>query len=428
MTISNAPGLVARLSGSLLHIIAGCSSGSGFVVAADGVAVTNAHVVGSHRQVQVVAGRQHYCNAYVLAVDEARDLALLRVDSAGELSPMPLGESAAVRPAESVLALGFPEFYHLGDSETVTRGIVSAVRRIDGIEHIQTDAAINPGNSGGPLIDQERGTVIGVNTFSKAGADNIAYAVNIDEVKDMAAQLTQGVSPMSIQDTVGVYDQAEFADNPEARCSIVLILDVSRSMTGPPVDTVNRALIKFRDIIREDSVTALRADVAVIAFDHEARVVQDFTNGTDFDPPTLAASGGTNYSKAINLALDIIEARKQSYRDSGIAYYRSLAYFLTDGYPEHDTPADLAQAAARLSEMEQSRGVAFFSFGISEPGYPADLGELAKLAPPHRQPQELTNMEQLDGSIQWLSRSVAAVSQSQPGENIRLPEPDYLDF
>ena len=286
MTISNAPGLVARLSGSLLHIIAGCSSGSGFVVAADGVAVTNAHVVGSHRQVQVVAGRQHYCNAYVLAVDEARDLALLRVDSAGELSPMPLGESAAVRPAESVLALGFPEFYHLGDSETVTRGIVSAVRRIDGIEHIQTDAAINPGNSGGPLIDQERGTVIGVNTFSKAGADNIAYAVNIDEVKDMAAQLTQGVSPMSIQDTVGVYDQAEFADNPEARCSIVLILDVSRSMTGPPVDTVNRALIKFRDIIREDSVTALRADVAVIAFDHEARVVQDFTNGTDFDPPT----------------------------------------------------------------------------------------------------------------------------------------------
>ncbi len=231
---------------------------------------------------------------------------------------------------------------------------------------------------------------------------------------------------MSIQDTVGVYDQAEFADNPEARCSIILILDVSGSMGGLKIQTVNQALAKFRDIIREDSVTALRADVAVIEFDHEARVVQDFINGTDFEPPTLAVNGGTNYSKAVNLALDLTEARKQSYRDGGIAYYRSLVYFLTDGYPEHDNDADLGQAAARLAEMEQNRSVAFFCFGIGSPDLPADMSALAKLAP--RQPVELTNMEQLDGSIQWLSRSVTAVSQSQPGDSIRLPQPDYLDF
>ena len=92
---------------------------------------------------------------------------------------------------------------------------------------------------------------------------------------------------MSMQDSVGVYDTAEFADNPEARCSIVLILDVSGSMGGLKMQTVNQALVKFGEIIKEDSVTALRADVAVIEFDHEARVVQDFTNGTDFEPPTL---------------------------------------------------------------------------------------------------------------------------------------------
>ena len=231
---------------------------------------------------------------------------------------------------------------------------------------------------------------------------------------------------MSVQDSVGVYDQAEFADNPEARCSIVLILDVSGSMRGPKIDTVNQALVKFREIIREDSVTALRADVAVIEFNHEAQVVQDFTNGTDFEAPVLTAKGGTNYSEAVNLALDITEARKQSYRDGGIAYYRSLAYFLTDGHPEHDDDTALAQAAARLAEAETSRAVAFFAFGISSPDSPADMSELNKLAP--RAAIELTNMEQLDGSIQWLSRSVAAVSQSQPGENIRLPQPDYLDF
>ena len=231
---------------------------------------------------------------------------------------------------------------------------------------------------------------------------------------------------MTIQDSVGVYDQAEFAGNPEARCSIVLILDVSGSMGGLKIQTVNQALVKFGEIIKEDTVTALRADVAIIEFDHEARVVQDFTNGTDFEPPTLAVKGGTNYSKAVNLALDITEARKQSYRDGGIAYYRSLAYFLTDGYPEHDNDADLGKAKARLAELEQNNSVAFFCFGIGSPDLPADMSELAKLAP--REPKELTNMEQLEGSIEWLSRSVAAISQSQVGDRIRLPEPDYLDF
>ena len=296
---------------------------------------------------------------------------------------------------------------------------------------------------------------------------------------------------MSIRDTIGVYDQMEFADNPEARCSIVLILDVSGSMAGAKIDTLNQALVKFRDIIREDSVTALRADVAIIEFDDDARVY-DFTNGSDFEAPVLTAQGETNFSKPINTALDLIEARKQSYRDAGVAYYRSLAFFLTDGIPD-DGPADLERVARRLAEVEEKRGVAFFSFIISEDrDYPdwtirgdnvsrffgligfsqqdldaagafgssgesstgldlgkvaemmgtsatelvercvregimqTSVGELTKLAP--RPPQELTNMAQLDGAIQWLSRSVAAVSRSQPGEGIRLPEPDYLNF
>ena len=297
---------------------------------------------------------------------------------------------------------------------------------------------------------------------------------------------------MTIRDTVGVYDQSEFADNPEARCSIVLILDVSGSMAGVKIDTVNQALVKFRNIIREDSVAALRADVAIIAFDDVAWVLQDFTNGTDFEAPALEVHGETNFSQPINMALDLIETRKQSYRDGGIAYYRSLAYFLTDGVPD-DNPADLDRTARRLAAAEENRSVAFFPFIIGDgSGIPdfsisgdkvpdffrvigrsyeqldaggafgegtegargLNLGrvaelvgmnvldlvdlcvregvmrtgvvELTKLAP--RPPVELENMAQLDGSIQWLSRSVTAVSQSQPGDSIRLPQPDYLNF
>ena len=121
-----------------------------------------------------------------------------------------------------------------------------------------------------------------------------------------------GGTAMTIRDSVGVYDQTEFADNPEARCSIVLILDVSGSMAGVKIDTVNQALVKFRNIIREDSVTALRADVAIIAFDNVAWVLQDFTNGTDFEAPALEVHGETNFSQPVNLALDLIEAANRA--------------------------------------------------------------------------------------------------------------------
>ena len=137
----------------------------------------------------------------------------------------------------------------------------------------------------------------------------------------------------------------------------------------------------------------------------------------------------TNFSKAINLALDIIEARKPSYRDGGIAYYRSLAYFPTDGYPEHDSDADSARASDRLVKMEENHSIAFFAFGISDGQNRADMKALAKLAP--QQPVELTNMEQLDGSIQWLSRPgrFDPPHFCQPGEYIHLSPPDdYLNF
>ena len=230
------------------------------------------------------------------------------------------------------------------------------------------------------------------------------------------------------QDTasVSVPDRTEAHDNLAPRSAIVLALDVSGSMRGLKIETVNQALAGFRDILREDAATALRADVAVIEFDHEARLVQDFTNGADFEPPVLSAKGGTNYSAAVNLALDLIEARQQSYRDAGIAYDPTLVYFLTDGFPEHDSYADLAQVAARLAEMEQNRSVALLCFYVTSPDFPSDMTELAKLSP--RPPAELTNMEQLQGSIKWLPRAVGAVSPAQPDDSIRLPEPDYLDF
>ena len=258
---------------------------------------------------------------------------------------------------------------------------------------------------------------------------------------------------MSVQDSIGVYDDAEFADNPEARCPIVLVLDTSMYMGGPSATTLQRALVKFRDIIREDPVTSLRADLAVVTFDDDFRVVQDFTNGRDFEPPGVRGYCFAYYAGAINLALDMIEARKRFYNDNGIAYYRGLIFFLAGGAPK-DGWGDLRAVAQRVAETERNRSVAFFpfvvgaSFSVDEydpdyldglaaynPNYLSDLNAmnsrwnsaamnaLRELSP--REPVVLTNMAQLEGSIEWLSRSVTAVSQSQPGEGIRLPEQNF---
>ncbi len=234
---------------------------------------------------------------------------------------------------------------------------------------------------------------------------------------------------MSIQDSIGVYDTAEFAENPEPRCPIVLVLDTSpcTHCGSGPIEAMNRSFPVFSEIIRGDSVTALRADIAIVVCGLRDQVILDFTNGTDFIPPELPEIYAKSYSASINLALDMIEARKQSYRDSGVAYYRSLVYFLADGVPEiwhpqsgnalvqifkggNESNGDLVSTGERVAKMERNRSIAFFTFGfVHADGY-GNLGRLSKLTPPHRPPVEVTSMEQVANSIEWLSRSVAAVS------------------
>ena len=227
---------------------------------------------------------------------------------------------------------------------------------------------------------------------------------------------------LGIQDSPSVYDTAEFADNPEARCSIVFILDVSGSMFGGAIDTVNDALVKFGEMIRDDPVTSLRADVAIVIFAKEAGILMDFTNGANFHPPVITSytTGNlgylTNFDAGISVALDITEERKQSYREGGVAYYRSLAYFLTDGAGRLDQ-----SVARRIHNLERNRSIAFFAFVIG-----AGADDLSACLP--RPAVPLTNMAQLEGSIEWLSRSVAAVSQSQPGEGLRLPQQNFRNY
>ena len=178
------------------------SLGSGVIVSADGLVLTNNHVVAgesgriSLRQlpaVSVALGDNREVEATIVGVDPATDLALLKID-ARNLPTIPWGDSDQLKVAEWVLAIGNP--FQL--NQTVTLGIVSALGRTNvGIsayeDFIQTDAAINPGNSGGALINT-RGELVGINTaiFSQSGGyQGIGFAVPSNLARRVVNDLSQ---------------------------------------------------------------------------------------------------------------------------------------------------------------------------------------------------------------------------------------------
>ena len=164
------------------------STGSGFVIDPNGLIVTNAHVVESAGSVQVRLADGRRFPATIVGRDNRVDLALLKIEGAGRLTVLPLGDSNRLRVGELVLALGNP----FGLEQSVSFGIVSRkgaplTVAAPGFDFIQTDAAINPGNSGGPLINIS-GEVIGVNSMA-ARNGSIGFAIPSNLVKMLLPQL-----------------------------------------------------------------------------------------------------------------------------------------------------------------------------------------------------------------------------------------------
>ena len=186
---------------AVASIDTGNSRGSGFFIKPDAL-LTNAHVVEGHSSVQVNAGGARY-TARVVTSSTAIDMALLQVYNPNpQQRTLSLGSVDHARVGEEVIAIGFA----LGAfSNTVTRGIVSAVRKMGDVTLIQTDAAINPGNSGGPLLDRN-GQVIGINSMgiSKQVGEGLGFAIAIDT----ATPLLNGRSPVSATTPFAELNQA----------------------------------------------------------------------------------------------------------------------------------------------------------------------------------------------------------------------------
>jgi S1-C subfamily serine protease len=165
------------------------------VISADGLVLTNAHVIEGAQTITVIFSDGAQDAAELVGSLPQDDIALVRVTGMSGLSPATLGSSEAVQVGDEVLAIG--NALDLGGEPSVTRGIVSAKDRsihdvgISLENLIQTDAAINPGNSGGPLVNA-RGEVVGVNTAIIPDAQNIGFSIAIDSIKPLIEDIKSG--------------------------------------------------------------------------------------------------------------------------------------------------------------------------------------------------------------------------------------------
>jgi S1-C subfamily serine protease len=197
--------LIARVRPAVVRIAVTSDTeqgeGTGFIVASDGVIVTNAHVAGSARSIEVTLSDGDVEPAELLGSDATHDLAVIKIDREG-LPTLPLGDSdpPVTQVGDSVIAVG--NALGLEGDLSVTTGIVSALDRtldegtVRLVSVIQTDAAINPGNSGGPLLNT-RGEVIGINTAiaRPAETNNVGFAISISSAQPIIESLREGRDP-----------------------------------------------------------------------------------------------------------------------------------------------------------------------------------------------------------------------------------------
>jgi uncharacterized protein YegL len=203
----------------------------------------------------------------------------------------------------------------------------------------------------------------------------------------------------------------EFATNPEPRCACVLLLDVSGSMAGRPIDALNEGLRAFAADLGADALARQRVEVAVVTFGGDGvHTVHDFSTAGQFEPRSLVAGGGTPMGAGIVTAIDLVEARKTQYKANGIVYYRPWVFLITDGEPTDEWSG----AAARVKAAEEANGLAFFTVGVEG----ANLDVLGSIAV--RTPLTLQGLKFVELFV-WLSQSQRTVSSSKPGDQTALP-------
>ena len=203
----------------------------------------------------------------------------------------------------------------------------------------------------------------------------------------------------------------DFANNPESRCPCMLLLDTSGSMGGVPIRELNDGVETLKNELTQDPLAAKRVEIAMITFG-PISLESDFQTIDNFHPKQLTASGDTPIGAAITMGIDLVNRRKQIYKENGVGYYKPWIILITDGGPTDSW----SHAAQLIKDGESNNRFAFFAIGVQGANFDA-LSDLSV-----RAPIKLKGLMFKEFFL-WLSASMKMVSSKNPGENNKLLPP-----
>ena len=195
----------------------------------------------------------------------------------------------------------------------------------------------------------------------------------------------------------------------ESHMALVFVLDTSYSMSGPPIDQLNEGLNRFKAEVCQDKQTRDILDVAIIQFNDDFNVVQDFVPIEYMDVLNLIAGGTTKYTGPIREAIRMVDERSRFYRRSGSEPYKPWIILVTDGEPLDD----ITEVIQEVSDMQNVGKARFIALGVGD----YDPDSLKCLT------DVVFRMEGTDFTsfFDWVGKSMRSVSQSSPGEKPPLP-------
>ena len=215
--------------------------------------------------------------------------------------------------------------------------------------------------------------------------------------------------------------EAPIAAPGEPHLACVLLVDTSNSMSGYAIESLNQAINDFKEQTSMDAMAMKRVDVAIIEFNDDARVVQEFTPIAQMRPVRLTAGGLTAMGAGINLAIDKLKERNRLYASLGTPCFKPWIFMITDGEPYGEDENTFREATKRLRE-EEGKGkhgkLKFFALGVE--GYNKDV--LFKMLAHQKEPRVMELRDLNFGTIfDWMAQSMVAISVSRVGDEARLP-------